>query len=269
MDELMICVAPCPGDNQPERFPGELDVVAEVTRSCAAGASIAHLHVRDREGRQTIETSLFSRQVQDIRQACDIVIEGSTGGTPEHALAERCVSIQVPGVEMGSLNLGSINMAGGVYQNPMQEIRFYASRLRENSIRPSLCVFDLSMLNNAERLVQEGLLSEPRVYNLVFDVPDALPYDKRILRFFLDLIPDRSVWFVTRHHAAGWMSFRDALELGGHARVGYEDGPFLSTGERAKANAELVDEIAGAARQIGRKVVLPEEARRLLGLPGA
>ena len=32
MDELIICVAPYPGEKQVEKFPGKMDVADEVTR---------------------------------------------------------------------------------------------------------------------------------------------------------------------------------------------------------------------------------------------
>lgn len=49
-------------------------------------------------------------------------------------------------------------------------------------------------------------------------------------------------------------------------RVGYEDGPFLSSGERARSNAELVEEVANAARSVGREVVAPDKARMIMGI---
>jgi 3-keto-5-aminohexanoate cleavage enzyme len=266
MEEVIICVAPCPGDNQSERFPGKMDVPEEVLRSHNAGASVVHLHVRDEKGLQTTDTTLFKKHVEKIRSVTRLLIEGSTGGTPEHTLAQRCVSLTVPGIEMGSLNMGSVNMAGGVYQNPMSEIRYYAAELMKNHIKPGMCIFDLSMVCNAERLKDEGLLAEPRIYNLVLDVPDALPFSKEILRFLVSQLPGDAIWFLTRHHARGRRGFQEALEMGGHVRVGYEDGPFLRNGERARSNAELVEEIAGAAREVGRKVVDPERAREILGI---
>ena len=266
MDELILCVAPVPGDNQEERFPGQMDVVAEVVRCHGAGASIVHLHVRDEQGRQSADPSFFQGQVQQIRATTPIIVEGSTGGTPEHTLEERSVAIMVPGIEMGSLNMGSINMAGGVYQNPMGDIRFYALEMVKRKIKPSLCIFDLSMLFNVTRLETEGLLGGPLVYNLIFDVPDTIPFSHRVLDIFVSQLPEGALWFLTRHHAPGSSGFQDALERGGHVRVGYEDGPFLSTGKRARSNAELVEEIAGVARQTGRKVVDTERAREILGI---
>jgi 3-keto-5-aminohexanoate cleavage enzyme len=266
MDELMICVAPYPGEKQEEKFPGRLDLPDEVFRCYNAGASIIHLHVRDDKGNQSTDPAVFRRDIQKIHSQCPVIIEGSTGGLPEHTLQERCISFTVPGIEMGSLNLGSVNLFGGVYQNPMSDIRFYARELRKRDIKPFLCVFDLSMFHNAERLQKEGLISPPHVYNFVFDMPDSIPFSERTLDAFSDFLPKDSCWFMTRHHSRGWKGFQSALERGGHVRVGYEDGPFLFSGNRAQSNAELVEEVAKAARSLGRKVVSPRRARELLGL---
>ena len=265
MDELIICVAPFPGEAQHEKFEGRLDVPDEVYRSFEEGASIAHLHVRDEQGKQTTDPTLFRREVERIHSLCPVIIEGSTGGAPEHSLEERSVSVTIPGIEMGSLNLGSVNMGGSVYRNPWPDIRFYARQLHARKVRPFLCVFDLSMFYNATRLEEEGLLSPPIVYNLVFDVPDGLPFLPKYFEIFLDQFPKETPWFLTRHgNRNGWKDFRGALERGGHVRVGFEDSPFLSDGKRARSNADLVKEIAEAAKSMGRKVVGPERAREIL-----
>jgi len=82
----------------------------------------------------------------------------------------------------------------------------------------------------------------------------------------LQELPADSVWFLVRHQARGAKSFMEALEAGGHVRVGYEDGPFLSNGERARSNAELVEDIVKAAENVGRKVVGPDRAREIMGI---
>jgi 3-keto-5-aminohexanoate cleavage enzyme len=266
MDELIICVAPHPGDMEAERFEGKMEVPQEVLRSYNAGASIAHLHVRNESGTQVADSTFFQSNVEEIRRSCPIIIEGSTGGTPEHTLQERSASFRVPGVEMGSLNMGSINMYDGVYQNPISEIRYYARELRQRRIKPFLCVFDLSMLYNVKRLEEEGVISRPLVYNLVFDTPGCLPFTKKTLDLYLDLIPEGSHWFLTRHHSKGWEDFRLALEHGGNVRVGYEDSPFLYSGKRAQSNAELVEEVAREARLLGRKVIDPQRAREIMAI---
>jgi 3-keto-5-aminohexanoate cleavage enzyme len=57
-----------------------------------------------------------------------------------------------------------------------------------------------------------------------------------------------------------------AILLGGHVRVGMEDNPFLSPGEYAKSNAQLVEKIVRIAREVGRDIATPAEARAILGM---
>lgn len=265
-NEIVICVAPVPGEKQVEKFPGRLDVAAEIIACEAAGAAIAHLHARDRNHLQTVAPEVFVEDLRKVRAACPIIIEGSTGGAPEHTLAQRCVTFTVPEVEMGSLNLGSVNMFDGVYQNRYDDIVFYARRLREHGIVPTMPIFDLSHLSNYERLVAAGDLTPPCVFEFVFDVPGALPYSERYLELFVDHLPKGAPWFIACHHQRGAGYVRRAMELGGHVRVGFEDGPFLNNGRRARSNVELVDDAIAEALQVGRQVVRAARAREMLGV---
>ena len=265
-DEIMIVVAPVPGEKQEEKFPGPLDVVGEVLGCEAAGAAIAHLHARDEQLLQSVDPTLFARQVRQVREACPIIIEGSTGGAPEHTLDQRCATFTVPEVEMGSLNLGSINMFDGVYQNRYEDICFYARKLREGGIAPTMPVFDLSHLVNYQRLIEDGQLSTPYVFEFVFDVPSALPYTDGYLDLFVGHLPPEAIWFCVRHHQKGAADLGRVMDLGGHIRVGYEDSPFLSNGRRARTNVELVEDAVQQAEKAGFQPVGAERAREIIGL---
>jgi 3-keto-5-aminohexanoate cleavage enzyme len=265
MDDLIICVAPHPGE-RPGDLQGRMNLPDEVYQSFNEGASVVHLHVRDEKGKQISDTTFFRKQIKAIRSLCPIIIEGSTGGTTENTLQERSVSLTVPEIEMGSLNMGSINMNGGVYKNPISDIRFYAREMKSRKIKPFFYIFDLSMFHNVIPLKKEGIVSPPFVYGFIFDVPDALPFNKKYLDLFLEQLPKGAPWFLLRHHSRGWRDFREALERGGHIRVGFEDSPFISSGKRARSNAELVKEIVETATRMGRKVVGPDRAREILGI---
>ena len=265
-NEIMICVAPVPGEKQEEKFPGPIDVPGEVIRCEAVGAAIGHLHARDENLLQSVEPELFTRHVREIREACPVIIEGSTGGAPEHTLHQRCVTFTVPEVEMGSLNLGSINMFDGVYQNRYEDILFYTRKLRAGRIVPTMPIFDLSHLINYQLLVADGELVPPYVFEFVFDVPYALPYSDRYLDLFVDHLPKDALWFCVRHHQKGGADLRRVMELGGHIRVGFEDSPFLSNGQRARNNIELVEDAVAQAQKAGRTVVRAARAREIIGL---
>jgi 3-keto-5-aminohexanoate cleavage enzyme len=93
---------------EPSRNPITPEDVARETIACAReGAVMVHLHVRDRQGRQTADLTEFSKTLDVIREESDIIIQGSTSGICELSLAKRCVSLDGPRVEMASLKMGS------------------------------------------------------------------------------------------------------------------------------------------------------------------
>ena len=56
-----------------------------------------------------------------------------------------------------------------------------------------------------------------------------------------------------------------AILMGGHVRVGLEDNIYYAKGKPA-TNEELVERIVRIARELGREVASPDEARQILGL---
>lgn len=157
-------------------------------------------------------------------------------------------------------------MHDGVYQNRYEDIRFYARKLRQHGLVPTMAVFDLSHLANFYRLVDDGELAPPYVFEFVFDVPSGLPYKDRYLELFVKELPPEAAWFCFRHHQQGVFGLRRVLELGGHIRVGYEDSPFLSDGRHAPDNIALVEDAAREAEKAGRSPVRAARAREIMGL---
>jgi len=58
-----------------------------------------------------------------------------------------------------------------------------------------------------------------------------------------------------------------AIIDGGHVRVGFEDNVYVSKGVLAKSNGELVQKVVRLARELGREIATPAEAREILSLP--
>ena len=57
-----------------------------------------------------------------------------------------------------------------------------------------------------------------------------------------------------------------AIALGGHVRTGLEDGVHVAKGVLAENSAQMVAKIARIAREMGREVATPQEARKILSL---
>jgi 3-keto-5-aminohexanoate cleavage enzyme len=63
-----------------------------------------------------------------------------------------------------------------------------------------------------------------------------------------------------------WQVLTTSILIGGNVRVGMEDNPYVSDGVLAKSNAELVEKIVRIARELGREIATPAEARKIIGL---
>jgi len=57
-----------------------------------------------------------------------------------------------------------------------------------------------------------------------------------------------------------------AIIDGGHVRVGLEDNLYIAKGVLAKSNGELVEKVVRLAKELGREIATPAEAREILGL---
>lgn len=60
-----------------------------------------------------------------------------------------------------------------------------------------------------------------------------------------------------------------AMAMGGNARVGMEDALYLEKGKPATSNAEIVAKVVRIAKELGREIATPEEARKIIGLKGS
>ena len=270
-DRLLVTVAPCiptslaeglpPRDLAPER------IADEVVRAHAAGANIAHLHVWDESGRPTTELSAFRRTLDLIREKCDIIIEGSTGGLSGLTPAERSVSLQTE-IEMASLNPGSVNYDQGVYVNSPSDIRFWAEDMKRRQIKPNMAIFEVGMISNALELASVGLADPPFHFTFVLGQSGALPATVRNLMFLSETVPEGSIWCVAGHSGHDLRMSVLAMNMGGHVRAGFEDNPFSRPGELAESNARLIDRLVRIAHELGREVATPAEARAMLGLSG-
>ncbi|MBO6838297.1 MAG: 3-keto-5-aminohexanoate cleavage protein, partial [Alphaproteobacteria bacterium] len=92
-------------------LPVTPDEIAEHAIGAAeAGASILHLHARDpADGRPSPDPDLFGAFLPRIKQACDAVVNITTGGGATMTVEERMAAALTHAPEMCSLNMGTMN----------------------------------------------------------------------------------------------------------------------------------------------------------------
>ena len=235
---------------------------------CQAGASIAHIHVRDAGGAPTQDGAVFKETIERIQEKCNIIIQVSTGGAVGMSADERLQPVYLK-PEMASFSTGSVNFGDGVFLNPPAYLEQFALAMQEHGVKPEIEVFDVGMINNALRLVKKGLLPEPLHFDFVMGVPGGIPATLKNLLHLAESIPPVSTWTVAGMGRAQLPLATAAVLLGGHVRVGFEDNIYFEKGVLAESNAQLVERVVRVARIHSREIASPDEARRILGMPVA
>jgi 3-keto-5-aminohexanoate cleavage enzyme len=267
--KIIVAVAPVGRSVEPPAFnPLTPEDVAKQVVGCAeAGASMVHLHVRDKEGKQTENLHDFSRTLDLIRESSDILIQGSTGGLTTLTLEERCVALNDPRVEVASLNMGSVNFGEDVYINRLPDIRYWAKRMEETGVVPELEVFEAGMVPVVRQLVVEGVLKAPCHFNFCVGFHWALPADPKSLFFMASFLKEGEEWGMIHDGMKDLSLLATAVGMGARAiRVGFEDSVFYAPGKAARINAELVEKAVSLVQQMGYEPASPKEARAMLGI---
>jgi 3-keto-5-aminohexanoate cleavage enzyme len=234
-----------------------------------AGASVAHIHVRNPDESPSSDPDLFARVQEGIVKHCPkMIVQFSTGGRGRSQNERGRMLYLKP--DMASLATGSVNFPAQIYENPPQLIEDLSRSMLENNVKPEIEVFDVAMLYNAKNLADRGLLKRPCQVQFVMGIPNALPARRKLLEFLIselkDLMPD-ATWSaagIGRHQLEvnHW-----CLELGGHVRTGLEDNIKFDKDRLASSNGELVSRVATICVKYGRHAASVEEARQILQLP--
>lgn len=265
MSSIILAVAPTgPSGCSPANPISPQELHSEVRAAIDAGASLVHMHSRDRAGALSADTSLLAQTVEMIKAERNFLFEASTGGLSDLSAEERARPVSISGAELGSLNLGSLNFGDEVYRNSVPDIRMWIETMRGHDVHPSLEVFDTSHLQLALELIREGLLAEPHNFSFIFNVRWGMRYSRELLDYLRSQLPPRSNWgciFV------GHSDFSMHLEAAGRGarvlRAGFEDSVQLE-GRAADSNAALVRGLAETLKQAGYGIADVDEAREVL-----
>ncbi|MDD2584608.1 MAG: 3-keto-5-aminohexanoate cleavage protein [Bacteroidales bacterium] len=271
MEKLIITAAISGAEVLKEHNPAVPYTVEECAREAKsaydAGASIIHLHVRHDDGTPTQDKNRFKEVMDAIYKVCpDIIIQPSTGGAVGMTDDERLQPTEL-NPEMATLDCGTLNFGGDeVFTNTENTIKYFGKRMIERGIKPELEVFDKSMIDMALRLHKKGFITNPMHFDFVMGVNGGITGELRDFVFLRGSIPAGSTYTVAGVGRFEFPLAAAAIIDGGHVRVGFEDNVYLSKGVLAKSNGELVEKVVRIAKEFGREIATPAEARKILGL---
>jgi 3-keto-5-aminohexanoate cleavage enzyme len=271
MEKLIITSCICGAEVTKADNPAVPYTVEEIAREAKnaydAGAAIIHLHVREDNGKPTQSAARFKACIDAIKKDCpDVIIQPSTGGAVGMSNDERLQPITL-NPEMATLDCGTCNFGGDdVFVNTENMIIDFAQKINARGIKPELEVFDKGMIDMALRLHKKGFIKSPMHFDLVLGVNGGISAGARDLVFMAGSLPADSTWTVAGIGRHEFPMAAMSIVMGGHVRVGFEDNVYLQKGKLAKSNGELVAKAVRLAKELGREIATPDEARSIIGL---
>ncbi len=271
MNKLIITAAITGAETTKEMnaaLPCSPEEQADAAFECwKAGASIVHLHVRDKKGKPSQSLELFKQVSKLIRERCDLILQFSTGGAVGTAIGERIAPLALK-PEMASLNAGSINFGDEVFENLPKDIAALANEMKRLKIKPEIEVYDLGMLEYGVSLVTSGVVPAPAHFQFVLGTKHGLSGSPENLFYLKSKLPAGCTFAVAGVGRHQLQVAPLAIVSGGHVRVGFEDNVYFSKGVPAQSNAQLVKRIADLSALLQREVAAPGESRNILGIAG-
>ncbi len=233
-----------------------------------AGATVAHVHVRDDEGAPCVDADRYAKLQEGLLKHCPgMIVQFSTGARCGNGKMRVDSLRYTP--EMCSLSVGSVNLNTVIYANDLELVEYMCAKVLEHKVKPEVEIFDVSDLYTTKRLITEGKIKTPVHVQFVTGIKGAIPSKPSLLEFLLkelkEEIPE-CTWVGTGVGRNQELCNRWSLERGGHVRTGLEDNIWIDKGVLAKSNAELVARTASYCPEYNRHVASVEEARKILGL---
>jgi 3-keto-5-aminohexanoate cleavage enzyme len=291
MDKLIVTVT-CDSDSA---FPGNpynptprgMDaVVEEYLRAIDAGAAIAHIHgprklddevQPDGTRLSTLNIPGWGEMSAKITTKRDIIMQHGIASGRFHQRKELLRAHTPDMISVAFVahdecfDYDPSRVPKEIYgTHTRAELEEYCKICSELGVKIEIEAFHTGGFWNAQRMLDKGLMSQPLYFTCFFGWKGGAwtPPTADAVLYMRNHLPKGSVWNASvmdpQDH---WRVLSAAIMAGGHVRVGMEDNPFIEPGTYATTNAMLVEKIVRIARDLGREIASPEEARAIIGLP--
>lgn len=246
-------------------LPMTPDEIAVCAAACVdAGAAMIHLHVRDREGRHTLDVDAYQAALDAVaREVGDrILVQVTSEAVGVYEPDEQMAMVRALHPEAVSLAVREL-VPDADRERPAAD--FFAWLHREG-ILPQYILYSDADLARFDDLISRGII--PPGPHFVLFVLGRYTAGQR--SHPLDLVPFVSGNRADHRWAVCAFGVREtacavaAAALGGHVRVGFENNMTMPDGTLAADNAALVRATAAGIAGIGRPLATADEARHLL-----
>ena len=269
-DPLIITTAPNGAYKQLSdhpQVPLTADHLARTAKQCLdAGASMLHLHIRDGQGRHSLDVQGYRNATATVRAAVgrEMVLQITSEAAKVYQAREQMAMVQALRPEAVSVGLREFDQPD-IGEKGLAD--FFAGLVREK-VMTQVILYDVTDLQRWQDLRQRGV------------VPDAPWFLLFVLGRYsagqqsspTDLVPfvhahtTGEPWAVCAFGATEHACVSAAAALGGHVRVGFENNLYLKNGQVAPDNAALVAQAVQATHSLGRPVATAAQIRERFAL---
>jgi len=276
--------------NLPETPDEQAESVQEAYR---AGAAAVHIHARDPQkgyAYSSVNPSHYREINRRVRELCpDIIINNTTGAGAGNLSAEERMRSLEANPEVASLNCGPIILKGTLPRrkapltgrdDPMKldgfiipvtvsEIEQFAKTMTDRNIKPEMEVYNPQQFNFVNILIEQNFIKPPYWFSLIFSNTSggiAISAHPRNIVNMIDALPKDSIFQCIGVGPTQLFVNTMAIITGGHVRVGMEDSVLYDRGKLLESNAQAVERIVRLARELGRDIATPAQARNMLNI---
>lgn len=260
-------------ENNPN-VPLQPDEIAEDIYQCwKLGASVAHIHVRDEEGHDSMKVETFKAVIDNLKgdhPDCDIVLNLTAAGGIANSEEDRMAPFKTLKPEMASFDCGTMNwMHMGVFNNNPNFLMTMGTAMQEAGVKPEVEVFDIGMIYEAQWFLKKGYLKAPVHFQFCMGCAGGIPATAEnviLMRNALREAIPNSTWSAFGVGKGAMEVMYTAIAAGGNIRVGMEDNVVYKQGQLAESNMQLIERAVRAVEDFGCEAATPDEARMILGL---
>jgi 3-keto-5-aminohexanoate cleavage enzyme len=267
MDPLIITVAPNGARRGKADHPAipltPAEIGIEAARYQEAGAAMIHLHVRDADGRHSLDPDLYRAAIAAVRKEAgsDLIIQVTTEAVGIFTPDQQIAAMQALQPEAFSVAVRELIPDAASETAAAQFLKEQAER----GIFVQHILYDENDVRRFTDLVDRGVIPRTSASGLFV----LGRYTQGQQSSPNDLLPFLNAWALDLPWALCAFGRREAAcaitaaTLGGHVRVGFENNLHLPDGTLAPDNAALVRGVADVARTLGLAVATPDEAKHL------
>jgi uncharacterized protein (DUF849 family) len=277
MADLAIMVAPNgarKGHTDHPNLPLTVDAIAEDARACeAAGAQAIHMHVRDDDGRHTLDASRYLAATDAVRKMTgpEFVVQITTEAVGMFKPHEQIAVVRQ--VKPEAVSIATKELIPDAESETESAALYHWAR--EQRIAVQHIVYAASEFDHLLDLIGRGIIPGHR-HSVIFPLgryATDQQSDPAELAPFVAKVRDsggvaRFDWWVCAFGASETASLVASAAMGGHCRIGFENSFINADGTRAESNAERVRDLRSALSGIHRLPSSRADVLRALGQPG-